>query len=37
MKIMIYNKMQRGMSYEDARKEVEDAVEQVRENSKKNG
>jgi len=35
IKILIYNKMKSGMSYEDAIKEVEQAVEQVKQNKKK--
>jgi len=35
MKIMIYNKMQRGMSYDEAKKEVAVAIEQVRDNHEK--
>ena len=35
MKILIYNKMKNGMSYNEAMKEVNMEVGQVRENSKK--
>ena len=35
MKILIYNKVKKGMSYEDARKELAMEIGEVKKNSKK--
>lgn len=34
MKILIYNKVKRGMSYDDAKKELQEEIISMRENSK---